>query len=304
MKVLFRKLAFGIVLFGVFIWREPLAWSSQPTAKPAHYQLALVLSGGAALGYAHLGVLKVLEENGVHPDLIVGTSMGAIIGGHLAAGIPLLELIREASSVNIFKLLDWKIIGLGLFSWDKTEKLFRANLGHITFSELKIPFAAVATDLYSGEKVVLDSGDVVTAMLASASVPGIYTPVRIDGHTLVDGGLVENLPVPTAKDLGARHVIAVDVHHPLLKENIRTPFDVIRQAIYISQEVQTRDKLMGADVLIRPDLRGLSYTKFSAVDKGIDVGAKAAREKLPEIRALLEKMHREGVFRGKRKEQR
>jgi NTE family protein len=151
----------------------------------------------------------------------------------------------------------------------------------------------VATDLYSGQKVVLDSGDVVKAMLASASVPGIYTPVEMDGHTLVDGGVVENLPVPTARALGAKYVIAVDVHHPLLKENIRTPFDVIRQAIYISQDVQTRQMVEGADVLIRPNLHGLSYTKFSAVDKGVEVGAKAARGKLPEIRTLLRRIQSE-----------
>jgi len=269
----------------------PEAHAQTAAGKKQTYSLALVLSGGAALGYAHLGVLKVLEENGVHPDLIVGTSMGAIIGGHLAAGVGISEMIRQASSINIFKLLDWKIIGQGFFSWEKTEKLFRANLGHTTFAELKIPFVAVATDLYSGEKVVLDSGDVVAAMLASASVPGIYTPVVINGGTLVDGGLVENLPVPTAKALGARYVIAVDVHHPLLRENIRTPFDVIRQAIYISQDVQTRDKMSGVDVLIRPDLRGLSYTKFSAVDRGIEVGVKAAREKLPEIKALIQRIN-------------
>ncbi len=293
MKAIIKKSVFFIVFLSLLFWYLPQSRAGQPSQKPERYQLALVLSGGAALGYAHLGVLEVLEKNGVHPDLIVGTSMGAIIGGHLAAGISIPDLIQEASSVNIFKLLDWKIIGLGFFSWQKTEKLFRSKLDDITFSQLKIPFAAVATDLYSGDKVVLDSGDVVKAMLASASVPGIYTPVKIDGHTLVDGGLVENLPVPTARELGARHIIAVDVHHPLLKENIRTPFDVIRQAIYISQDVQTRDMLQGADVLIRPDLQGLSYTKFSAVDKGIEVGAKAAREKLPEIRALLEKMRSE-----------
>ncbi|NOY78671.1 MAG: patatin-like phospholipase family protein [Calditrichaeota bacterium] len=290
MKVDFKKWFLGSILLLLFFSRSSDAQLQRTAPEKQTYSLALVLSGGAALGYAHLGVLKVLEENGVQPDLIVGTSMGAIIGGHVAAGVPLPALIRQASSITIFKLMDWSFLGLGFFSWEKTEKLFRANLDHKTFAELKIPFAAVATDLYTGEKVVLDSGDVVTAMLASASVPGIYTPVKIDGHTLVDGGLVENLPVPTAKALGARYVIAVDVHHPLLKENIRTPFDVIRQAIYISQDAQTRDKMSGADVLIRPDLQGLSYTKFSAVDKGIEVGARAAREKLPEIEALLRKI--------------
>ncbi len=291
-RVLKKRMLAVLTILLLFVG-IPEANSQPVAAKKQSYNLALVLSGGAALGYAHLGVIKVLEENGIHPDLIVGTSMGAIIGGHLATGIPVSDMIQEASSINIFRLLDWKILGLGFFSWQKAETLFRSRLGHTTFSELKIPFAAVATDLYSGQKVVLDSGDVVKAMLASASVPGIYTPVEMDGHTLVDGGVVENLPVPTARALGAKYVIAVDVHHPLLKENIRTPFDVIRQAIYISQDVQTRQMVEGADVLIRPNLHGLSYTKFSAVDKGVEVGAKAARGKLPEIRTLLRRIQSE-----------
>ncbi len=254
------------------------------------YKLALVLSGGAALGYAHMGVIKVLRENHITLDLIVGTSIGAIVGGNIAAGIPVDKLIAEARGISLFKLFDFKIMGLGFFSWNKTEAFLRGNLDHITFRDLKIPFAAVATDLYSGKKVVLGSGDVVTAMLASASIPGIYTPVKIDGHLLIDGGIVEDLPVPTAKKLGAEHIIAVDVHHPLIKNSIKTPFDVIRQAIYITQQNHVDKLEQNADIVIRPDLHELSYMNFDDVEKGVETGAKSARAALPQIKALVNKI--------------
>jgi len=290
MLSLFRKLLFIAVLFGLLFWSVSKARSGPPVKTPMRYELALVLGGGAALGYAHLGVLKVLEGNGVHPDLIVGTSIGAIIGGNYAAGIPIETLIAHAQQINIFRLLHFKILGLGFISWEKTEAYFRTNLDHKTFADLAIPFAAVATDLYSGEEVVLNSGDVVEAMLASASVPGIYTPVKIGEHLLVDGGLVDDLPVRAARKLGARYVIAVDVHHPLIRESIKTPLDVIRQAFYILHQNYAENAGKLADVVIRPDLHDLSYTKFSAANKGIEVGAAAARKKLPEIRALIQKI--------------
>ncbi len=291
LKSLVKRLPVVICL-GLLLGTVPQTRAALPAPKSPPYRLALVLGGGAALGYAHLGVLKVLEENGIRPDLIVGTSMGAIVGGLYAGGNSPEKIISEAKHLSIFKLLHFKLMGLGFFDWTKTEAYLRSDLDHKTFADLQIPFAAIATDLVTGEEVVLDSGDVVKAVLASASVPGIYTPVKIGNHLLVDGGLVEDLPVRAAKRLGALHVIAVDVHHPLIKESIRTPFDAIRQALYILHQNHAENAKKLADIVIRPDLRKLSYTKFGAVQEGVEVGAAAAREQLPEIKALLLEVHR------------
>ena len=283
-----------LVILAILFAMAKYSFAQAPTDSLHNkYKLALVLGGGAALGYAHLGAIKVLKENGLSFDLIVGTSIGAIVGGHLAAGIPVEKLIVQAKHISMLRLIHVNPLGLGFISWKNTEKHFRGNLHYSTFSDLKTPFAAVATDIYSGKKVVLDSGDVVKAMLASASIPGIYTPVAIDGHLLVDGGVVEDLPTLTARALGAQHIIAIDVHHPLIKEKIKTPFDVIRQAIYITQQNHVDELMEEADIVIRPDLYGLSYMDFDDVSKGVEVGATAARKALPQIRALLDQINSE-----------
>ncbi len=248
---------------------------------------ALALGGGAALGYAHLGVIQVLEEEGLRPDLVIGTSMGSIVGGYYCAGVPFDGIIKEANRLNIFNLIDWKVGRLGFFEWKKVRRRMKPLLGELEFADVNPRLLCVATDLKSGEKVVVGDGPLIDGMLASATIPGLYRPVEWQGRLLVDGGLVDEVPVYTAREAGADVVIAVDVSHPLLDEELKGPFDAMRQAYFIIQmhNVDQRNEL--ADLMIRPDLQGLDFHRFGEVDDAVERGRQAARQSLAEIRAIL-----------------
>ncbi|MCA9784638.1 MAG: patatin-like phospholipase family protein [Calditrichaeota bacterium] len=261
-----------------------LALGIQAAERP---RLALALGGGAALGYAHLGVLAVLEEEGIVPDLVTGASMGSIVGGYWCAGMPLDSIRMEASELNLFKLLDWKLGKRGFFEWKKVRRRLDRRLGGLEIQNLPVPLIAVATDLYTGDRVMLDHGNLIDAMLASATIPGLYQPVTIAGRELVDGGLVDEVPILSARDAGALIVVAVDVSHPLLPADIGSPFDVMRQAYFIIQMHNVAARATQADVLIRPELEGLDFQDFGQVQEAEAAGRKAALEALPRIRELL-----------------
>ena len=261
-----------------------LALGIQAAERP---RLALALGGGAALGYAHLGVLAVLEEEGIVPDLVTGASMGSIVGGYWCAGMPLDSIRMEASELNLFKLLDWKLGKRGFFEWKKVRRRLDRRLGGLEMQNLPVPLIAVATDLYTGDRVMLDHGNLIDAMLASATIPGLYQPVTIAGRELVDGGLVDEVPIISARDAGALIVVAVDVSHPLLPADIGSPFDVMRQAYFIIQMHNVAARATQADVLIRPELEGLDFQDFGQVQEAEAAGRKAALEALPRIRELL-----------------
>ena len=261
-----------------------LALGIQAAERP---RLALALGGGAALGYAHLGVLAVLEEEGIVPDLVTGASMGSIVGGYWCAGMPLDSIRMEASELNLFKLLDWKLGKRGFFEWKKVRRRLDRRLGGLEIQNLPVPLIAVATDLYTGDRVMLDHGNLIDAMLASATIPGLYQPVTIAGRELVDGGLVDEVPIISARDAGALIVVAVDVSHPLLPADIGSPFDVMRQAYFIIQMHNVAARATQADVLIRPELEGLDFQDFGQVQEAEAAGRKAALEALPRIRELL-----------------
>jgi NTE family protein len=251
-------------------------------------RLALALGGGAALGYAHLGVLEVLEAEGIRPDLVLGTSMGSLIGGWWCAGVPADSIALLAEQLNIFRLLDWKPGGLGLFEWKKARRRMEPRLGGLRLEDCPVPLVCVATDLFSGERVLLDRGPLLDAMLASATVPGLFEPVPWEGRLLVDGGLVDEVPVHSAIDCGAQVIVAVDVSHPLLGRELNGPFDAVRQAYFIIQMHNVDGRRDLADVLIRPDLEGLDFHKFGEVEAARRAGRSATLAALPEIRAALQ----------------
>ncbi len=186
-----------------------------------HDKIGLVLGSGSARGWAHLGVLRALAEANIKIDLVVGTSIGALVGAIYAAGqIALLE--EAALNMNwrrIVSFLDVVLPRSGLIDGKKIETFFRGHVQGTRFDDLRLPFAAVATDLRSGSPVVLKSGDLIEAVRASISIPGIFTPVISDGRVLVDGGLVEPVPVTVARNLGADRVIAVDISHAMKKQD-------------------------------------------------------------------------------------
>jgi NTE family protein len=257
---------------------------AQPRQRPL---FALALGGGAALGYAHLGVLEVLEEEGLRPDLVLGSSMGSIVGGCWCAGLGADEISAEAEGLRLGKLIDWQLGGLGFFEWGKVRRRLGPRLGGKRLEDGRVPMVCVATDLMSGERVLLDHGPLLDAMLASAAIPGLYEPVRWEGRLLVDGGLVDEVPVLSARDAGADIVVAVDVSHPLLGKEINGPFDVMRQAYFIIQMHNVEQRRGRADLMIRPDLKGLDFQAFDEVERARRVGREAARKALPELRALL-----------------
>jgi NTE family protein len=254
--------------------------------------LGLALSGGAARGAAHVGVLKVFEEEGVPVDCVAGTSAGALVAGAYAAGMPVAEL------EEIARRMRWRDFGrmtlsrLGVQSSARMEEYVRARFPVTRFEELRIPFAAVATDLNTGAAVVMrDEGDVAFAIRASCALPGWYVPVvDSEGRQLVDGGLVANLPSSVARGLGAEVVVAVDVN----SEGARfmsTPTSVVGvllQSIIVVQRTAVVHQRQAADVVISPSVGHIRWDEMTRADELIAAGAEAARAALPNIRELLE----------------
>lgn len=251
-------------------------------------RFALALGGGAALGYAHLGVLEVLEEEGLRPDLVLGTSIGSIMGGLYCSGMTPAEIAAGAEDLNLWKLVDLQLGGLGLLEWKKVRRRLEPLLKVRRLEDCPLPLICVATDLNSGERVMLNRGPLLDAMLASAAVPGLYEPVPWAGRLLVDGGLTDEVPVLSARDAGAQIVVAVDVSHPLLVGEIKGPLDVMRQSYFIIQKHNVEARRELADLVIRPDLTGLDFHAFDEVEAARQVGREAARQALPQLRALLQ----------------
>jgi NTE family protein len=181
--------------------------------EPRHLKLGIALGGGAALGLAHIGVLRVLERAGLAPGVVSGTSMGAVVGAAYAAGkLDLLEaLAREVNWRRVLRLTDFQLGGSGVLEGRAIERELRRHFGEQRIEDLPIPFAAVATDLGTGAAWTATAGDLVTAVRASISLPAVFAPVRVGGHLLVDGGLVANVPVAATRALGADIVVGVDV---------------------------------------------------------------------------------------------
>jgi len=279
---------------------------------PKKLKVGLVLSGGGARGFAHIGVLKAFEENGIPIDLIVGSSMGSVVGGFYAAGFSSDELI------DIMKEVDWQDIfsdetyRTNLF-WSQLRfdkgipyfpsalspgqkifdiiysKLLKANFQAANnFDRLRIPFRAVATDLISGKRVVLRDGDLAEAISASIAVPLLFEPVERDGMWLADGGIRDNLPVDIALENGVDLIIAVDVTSPLRKvEQMRSPWQIADQVTTIMMQEPTRESRKLADILIQPQLGEHGAGDFSKVDTLIALGYQAAISKIDSIKNVI-----------------
>ncbi len=248
-------------------------------------RVGLALGGGVARGLAHVGVLSVLEEAGVPIDCIAGTSMGAIIGSAYCAGLSVDDL-REIAARTGWWHVSRPLLSFGGFvTFQKLERWIEDNIGEFDVRDLAIPFAAVASDLISGERVVLSSGRLCTAVRASCSVPGFVSPVEIDGRMLVDGGITDNIPADVARLLGADFVIGVDIFMPALRRRLG-PFGQGLAAV----ETLVRHAGKGSnecDVLIVPHMEGRSYFKFSDYKQLIALGEQATREQLPAILAAM-----------------
>jgi len=253
--------------------------------------IGLALSGGAARGIAHVGVLLALAEHKIPIDCIAGTSAGSLVGGSLASGLPLYDI--EA----IGRSLRWRDIGrmtmsrLGVQSNERLEQYLRARLPVTRFEELQIPFAAVATDLNTGEPVVLQKGDVPFAIRASCAIPGWYVPVMDeDGRQLVDGGLVAMVPSSVARSMGAEIVLAVDVNAQgaTFMGPSRSVVSIVLQSMLVVQRTASQHQLEAADLVIKPRVGHIRWDEMARADELIASGYEAGVESIPIILALME----------------
>jgi NTE family protein len=266
-------------------------------------KVGLALSGGAARGFAHIGVLDVLQKEGIPIDIVAGTSAGAIIGAVYAS-------CRDSETVKKHALsIDWKKMASlfdlsfrmsGLLKGRKIEKLLAEYIGgDIDFSKLKIPFSCVATDIDTGEEIVITTGSVPEALRATISVPGIFSVAKRGDRYLVDGGLTTPVPVETVRQMGADFIIAVNVN-PRVTDRIsqstekrikmrKEPniFHVMMQSIYITTYTVARNSLADADIVIEPDLKGIGAGDFQKAGEIILMGQEAAADAIPGIKRKL-----------------
>lgn len=303
---------------------------SSPHEEPSktaevYPKVGVVLSGGGARGFAHIGALKVLEEMGMPIDYIVGTSMGSIVGGLYAVGYSAQEIEdivnevdweelftdtpprklwsyqkKRASAKYMFEVgFNWDgfVVPRGLTAGQKISNLMAfltmqaSDIEH--FDDFPIPYRAVGTDIVTGEEVILDHGSLPDAMRASMAVPGVFTPVTINGRLLVDGGVVKNLPVDVAKNMGADVIVAIDISTPLRnKEALGNPVSILNQVIGLQISRVTEEQRKLADIVIIPELEGYSSSSFGKASEIIPLGEKAVRMRLQELQDLLSEIRK------------
>jgi NTE family protein len=250
--------------------------------------IGLVLGGGAARGFAHIGVIKVLEENGIRPDIVVGTSAGAFVGAFYAAGYDSAALAALADDMKEDQLRDIVWPDRGFVKGDRLQDFVNQRLKNRSIEDLPIRYGAVVTDLHSGATAVLTRGNVGMAVRASSAIPGIFEPVDIGGREYVDGGLVSPVPVQSARDMGADVVIAVVIaRRPEDTKLIASTTDVIVQALGIMVNNLSNRELRAADVVVRPATAGLASASFATRADAIEVGAAAANAVIGRLKALL-----------------
>ena len=268
-----------------------LNWSKrapQAPTPPVRRRLGLALGGGAVRGAAHVGVVAVLEREGIRPDVVAGVSSGAIVGAGVAAGIPaaeMLEAFRRSSWLQI-AVPAW-LSRLSMLDSSPLGALIEKVTSVSDFSDLQLPFAAIACDLLTGRRVVITSGSLREAIVASSAIPGLFEPVRRDGQMLVDGQLLENVPAQAALDLGADYVLGVDIMPPPVNSAEPADFrDVILMSWDIVQRGRQGDSVQ-PDLMVTPGVGPLSLSDFSRVGDAYDAGVAAMEAALPRLRADL-----------------
>ena len=271
------------------LWNKVIRLNEEQRPK-----VALVLGGGGARGFAHIGVFRAMEEEKVPIDLVVGTSIGSIAGAFYCAGISMDEVENLAKDIN------WKsisnvsaptilsmLLSEQLLSNVQIEEFLKKNIGDLRFEQLKIPLVCVATDLNTGERVLLRSGSVAFAARASSTLPGFFRPAEYRQRYLVDGGLAENIPVGVAKLFSPDIIIAVPVSADITKNATNNVFTTLMQAIYIQGRALDRENLAMADVIIRPDVNEMAAVDLKNAHQSIDKGFVAAKDGLRSIKTAI-----------------
>jgi len=265
-----------------------------PPAVRVPPKLGLALGGGAARGFAHIGVIQVLEEAGLRPDFVAGTSAGSVVAALYASGKTGAQLQQIGESMEEATITDWTlpVFNSGILRGDALARYVNQQVGGRSIENMTVPLGIVATDLYSGEMMVFQKGDTGMAVRASSAVPAIFQPVKIAGRSYVDGGLVSPVPVRAARRMGAQVVLAIDITSPPDSSGSDNTITVLLQTASIMGKSINAFELKEADVVVRPDLRAVSSADFSSRKKAIEAGRRAMLELLPQLRAaILAKTH-------------
>jgi len=261
--------------------------AATPKPAPRPPRIGLALGGGAARGFAHIGVIQVLEENGIHPDLVVGTSAGSLVAALYASGKNGVALGQMADTMDEAAITDWSFPGRALIRGDALARYVRDATGNRPIEKLPLPLGIVATDLDSGQPILFQVGDTGLAVRASSAVPAVFQPVRIGTREYVDGGLVSPVPVRFARQMGADLVIAVDISAAPEGNATGDPMRMLLQTFAIMGRSINTFELKEADVVLRPKLPGVGGADFAARKKSIQAGREAAQAALVQLRANI-----------------
>ncbi len=259
---------------------------AQPVKPP---RIGLALGGGAARGFAHVGVIQVLEREGLRPDLVAGTSAGSLVAVLYASGMKPAELERAALAMDEATIADWTLplLSRGMLRGQALARYVNQQVGSKQLQELPLPVGVVATDLQSGDGIVFRRGDVGTAVRASSAVPGVFQPVAISGREYVDGGLVAPVPVRQARQMGADLVIAVDISSAPEGNPTGDTLQLLLQTFAIMGRSINRHELATADLVVRPQLAGVSSAAFSERQRAMAAGRAAMEAALPRLKMLM-----------------
>jgi NTE family protein len=266
----------------------PLAEPLVPIASADRPVIAFVLGSGAARGFAHVGALKVLDAAGIRPDVVVGTSAGSLVGALYAGGIRGDALVDMALAVQRGQLVDLAFPRRGFIDGEKLESYVNQALQGRPIEQLELPFVAVATELRTGTLTAFNRGNTGMAVRASCSVPAVFHPTPIEGHEYVDGSLVSPVPVRVARSLGADLVIAIDVSMQPTERELGGTAAMVTQTFVVMASTIAKEETKLADVVVRPNLAGISVADLSARGRAIAAGEEAARAAIAEIRRLIE----------------
>ncbi|WP_409305959.1 patatin-like phospholipase family protein [Peribacillus sp. SCS-155] len=250
-------------------------------------KIGLALGSGGARGFAHLGVIKVLRQEGISIDMIAGSSMGALVGAFYGAGLDVERLYKLSSVFKRKYYLDFTVPKMGFISGKRVKDLIRVFTYGRKLEELDIPVAVVATDIKNGEKVIFRDGPISDAVRASISIPGIFVPEKVGGRLLVDGGVVDRVPVSVVKDMGADIVIAVDVAQLKQDQEITSIYDVIMQSIDIMQMELIAAREIASDIMLRPSVANFNSKSFTNISEIITIGEEEAKNKMSQIKKCI-----------------
>lgn len=283
---------FGFLFLFVSCAIMPHATPPQPLPKPA--KVAVVLGTGAAKGFAHIGVLKVLESHRIPVHMVVGTSVGSLVGSLYAYGYNPYELQTIAFAISKDDVADYTIPDNGFIKGEKLENFVNNKVRYTTIDKFKIPFYAVATNIQTGEEMVFGRGNTGRAVRASCSIPGVFNPVMIGDKAYVDGGVVSPVAIDVARKFGADIVIVVDISSSLSSTTPTGTFETIMQAVEIMHNKMSIIQLKNADVVIKPKVGTIGSSDFTKRHEAIMEGEKAAAEAMPAINQIISRLRREG----------